>query len=58
MIIASLFCAGIFGIVFGAIYRRDEGKRQQATALLWIGIAVLILVIVAGVVSALEPRSK
>jgi len=58
LILASLFAAGIFGIVFGAVNRKDEGKRQQATALMWIGIAVLILVIVVGVAGGFEPRSK
>ena len=51
LLAATIFCGGIIGVIVGLLHRKDPAKRGQANALLWIGVAVLVLSIVIALAS-------
>jgi hypothetical protein len=51
LLAATIFCGGIIGVIVGLLHRKDSAKRGQANALLWIGVAVLVLSIVIALAS-------
>jgi hypothetical protein len=54
---ATVFCGGIIGIVVGLLNRNDPAKGGQAKALLWVGVVILAVGIIAGIASAAAEQS-
>jgi TIR domain/Protein of unknown function (DUF2510) len=58
LIIASLLCAGIVGVIVGATNLKHEARKSQATTLLVVGSVVLVLAVLFSLASASTTNSE
>jgi succinate dehydrogenase/fumarate reductase cytochrome b subunit len=58
LLLATLFCVGVVGIVVGALNLKHSARRSQARTLIIVGVIVAALIIIFGIIGELSGTSS